>query len=142
MPTGKLTSRDLMRTFLAKASPYSAPATYHVGLSTADPTTDGSGNAEPSGNGYVAVSMVTADFNDPTNAEPSVADNANAITFPQASGDWSTGSNQTHFTIWRHTTNRTEADFLWGGALDVAKPVLSGDTASFAVGALNLQMGA
>ena len=141
MPTGKLTSRDLMRTFLAKASPYTAPANYFIGLSTADPTTDGSGNAEPSGGAYAAVSTATADYNDPTNADPSVADNANAITFPQATADWSGGSNMTHFGIWRHATNRAETDFLWSGALAVAKPVLNGDTASFAVGQLQLQMG-
>jgi hypothetical protein len=51
------------------AAAYSAPATLYVGLSTADPTDDDSGLAEPSGNGYARVAVTN-----------------NATNFPAASG--------------------------------------------------------
>jgi hypothetical protein len=59
------------------------PPTIYVGLSTADPFDDASGLAEPSGNSYARVATSGADWN---TASGGTIDNANELTFPQASG--------------------------------------------------------
>lgn len=69
------------------------PPTIYVGLSTADPTDDGTGLAEPPGNGYARVATAAADWNA---ASGGAMSNANPITFPQATGPWGT---ITHFAI-------------------------------------------
>jgi hypothetical protein len=53
------------------------PPTIYVGLSTTDPTDDGSGLTEPSGNGYTRVQTFASDWNAASN---STLDNSSDIT--------------------------------------------------------------
>ena len=69
------------------------PPTIYVGLSTADPTDDGSGLAEPSGNGYARVQTSASNWNTASNGS---LDNAGDITFAQATGSWGM---ITHFAL-------------------------------------------
>ena len=69
------------------------PPTIYVGLSTADPTDDATGLTEPSGNAYARVATSGANWNA---ASSGTIDNANDITFPEASGSWGT---LTHFAL-------------------------------------------
>jgi len=107
------------------------PATIYVGLSTADPLDDASGLAEPSGNGYARVQTAASDWNVATNG---TVDNANDITFPEATGSWGT---ITHFALFDAATG---GNILAHGALSASKTIGSGDTAKFDVGGLDVSL--
>jgi hypothetical protein len=107
------------------------PPTIYVGLSTADPTDDASGLAEPSGNSYARVATAGADWNV---ASGGAIANANDITFPEATGSWGT---ITHFAIFDAAS---AGNMLAQGALNVSKSISSGDTAKFAAGDLDVTL--
>ena len=107
------------------------PPTIYVGLSTADPADDATGLAEPSGNSYVRASTTGADWNV---ASGGTLDNANDITFPEASGSWGT---ITHFALFDAASG---GNILAHGSLSVSKSIGSGDTAKFAAGDLDVSL--
>ena len=107
------------------------PPTIYVALSTADPGDDGSGLSEPSGNGYARKSTIASDWNTATGG---TLDNANVITFAEASGNWGTIS---HFALMDAATG---GNLLVHGALNVSKSIGSGDTARFEAGDLNISL--
>jgi len=107
------------------------PPTIYVGLSTADPTDDASGLAEPSGNGYIRVLTTPADWNV---AISGLTDNANTILFPEASGSWGT---ITHFALFDAESG---GNMLAPGVLGTPKAIGSGDVAKFAPGDLNVSL--
>jgi hypothetical protein len=107
------------------------PPTIYVGLSTADPTDDATGLAEPSGNNYARVQTAAADWNA---ASGGATANANAITFNQASGSWGT---ITHFALFDAASG---GNMLAHGALTASKSVGAGDTPSFAAGDLDVTL--
>jgi len=108
-----------------------APPTIYVALSTADPTDDGSGMAEPSGNGYARVQTQASDWNA---ASGGSLDNANDITLPEATGNWGTIS---HFALFDAASG---GNMLAHGALSESKSVGTGDTAKFASGDLDVSL--
>jgi hypothetical protein len=112
---------------------YTAPTIY-VALSTADPTDTGSGLAEPSGNGYARKATAPADWNAAAGTNPTVTDNANALTFNEASGSWGT---ITHFAL---MDAASAGNLLAYGALTTPKAISAGDTPQFAVGDLDVQL--
>ncbi len=103
-----------------------AEPTIYVGLSTADPAYNGSGLAEPSGNGYARVAVPAASWNAATGGNPATITNASQITFPQATGSWGT---VTYGCIFDAATG---GNLLASGALAVAQVIGSGNTADFA----------
>jgi len=105
------------------------PPTIYVALSTADPLDDASGLAEPSGNAYARTQTSASDWN---TASGGSVDNANDITFPQASGSWGT---ITHFALFDAATG---GNMLAHGALSQSKTIDSGDTARFEAGDLDV----
>lgn len=105
--------------------------TVYVGVSTADPLDDDSGLAEPSGNNYARVATAGGDWNA---ASGGATSNANAITFPQASGSWGTVS---HFALFDAAA---AGNILAHGSLDESKVVGNGDTLSFAAGDLDITL--
>lgn len=107
------------------------PPTIYVALSTADPTDDGSGAAEPSGNGYARVETAGSDWDASSGGATA---NANAITFPEASGSWGT---VTHFALYDAATN---GNMLAHGALDSSEAISSGKTPRFAAGDLDVSL--
>jgi len=109
---------------------YTAPTIY-VGLSTADPLDDGTGLAEPVGNGYARVATAATDW---SAASSGVTTNATTITFPQATGLWGT---VTHFALFDASTG---GNLLASGALTTAKSPDVGDTPSFAAGSLTVTL--
>ena len=109
------------------------PATWYIGLSTADPTDDGSGIAEPSGGSYARVAVTNNATNWPA-ASGGAKANGTAITFPQASASWGT---VTHFVI---MDAASDGNMYVHAALDASKTVDSGDTLSFAVGELDITL--
>lgn len=119
--------------FFGKAT--MAQPSIFVALSTADPTDDGSGVAEPVGNGYARVSAGAAAWNAATGTAPAIAANGQPVTFAQATGSWGT---LTHFALFDASTGGT---FLGSGALNTPTAIGNGDTAEFSAGSLQMKLG-
>lgn len=111
-------------------SAYTAPSNIFVALSTADFGEDGSGAAEPSGNGYARVSTAAADWTRTGNT----MSNANDVQFPQATGAWGT---VTHFGLYDAASG---GNFLGSGALGQSKSPVSGDVPKFSAGDLDVTL--
>lgn len=115
-----------------------APTNIYVGLYTVAPTADdGTGATEvPSTNAYARVSTGAADWTAASAGDPTVIDNANAITFPTASGgNWGT------IVAFGLFDAATAGNLIAFGNLTTSKAVNDGDTAEFAVGALDVKLG-
>ena len=107
------------------------PPTIYVGLSTADPTDDGSGLAEPSGNAYTRVQTSASNWNAASNG---ALDNAGNITFAQSTGSWGT---ITHFALFDAAA---AGNMLAYGALSQSKAIGESDTARFEAGDLHISL--
>jgi len=107
------------------------PPTIFVALSTADPTDDASGIAEPSGGSYARVETAAADWDVSSGGATA---NANAVTFPAATASWGTC---THFALYDASTG---GNMLAHGSLGTSKSITTGDTAEFAVGDLDVTL--
>jgi hypothetical protein len=117
---------------------WTPPSTLYLALSSTTPTEAGGNFTEPSGGSYARVSTVAADWDAATGTAPATKANGAVKTFPTATADWVAAANLTHFGIYDAST---AGNLLCWGALTVAKPVLNGDTASYAAGALVLKLG-
>ena len=111
---------------------YSAPATVYIALYTAAPS-DSGGGTEVSGGSYVRKSVANNLTNWPSSSG-GAKDNGTEITFVTATASWGT---VTHFGIFDAAT---AGNLLGWAALGTSKPVGNGDTAKFAVGALDLTL--
>lgn len=134
------TAQALLNALFGKTSNFGALAsapTIYVALSSTTPTEAGANVTEPSAGSYARVATDAADWNAATDADPSVVTNADVITFPAATADWVSGADLTHFVLYDASTS---GNVLGSGALDVAKAVLSGDTLSFAIDALEISL--
>ena len=107
------------------------PPTAHVALSTADPLDDGSGLAEPSGNGYARITTAAANWDV---AVGGLIDNGAELAFPLATGSWGT---VTHVCLFDAPTG---GNLMASGALTVPKAISSGDTPKFAAGDLDVTL--
>ena len=113
-------------------------ATLYIGLSSTTPAEAGTGATEPSTGSYARVSTVAADWSAASGTAPAVKTNTATKTFPTATADWVSGANLTYFCLFDASTAGNLVAF---GLLGTAKPVLNGDTPSFAAGALVLKLG-
>jgi hypothetical protein len=112
-------------------SAYTQPTNIFVALSTADPTDSGGSIAEPAGGSYARKSTAGADWDA---AVSGALDNANAITFVEATASWGT---ITHFALYDALS---AGNMLAHGALTASKLIDNGDTASFAAGDLDVSL--
>jgi hypothetical protein len=117
---------------------YTPPATWYLAAFTAAPSDTG-GGTEATGSGYarVAITNNTTNFPNATGTNPSTKTNGAAFTFPTATGDWSSGANMVAWALFTASSGGTMGPW---GALDVPKPVLTGDTLSFAASALTITL--
>jgi hypothetical protein len=115
---------------------FSQPATFYIALFSVTPSVSSTGT-EATGSGYVRKSVTCNSTNWPVISGSTTTISLNvAQSFATATGNWSSSSNQTGAGIW----DASSSGNLWyWGDLTVAKPVLNGDTASFAIGALTVQ---
>lgn len=97
-------------------------------LFTAAPT-DAGGGTEVTGGSYARVQTV-GKWGAPSSGSPSNVANNAAVTFPTASASWGTV-----VAVGLSTASSAGTLVAWGD-LTVSKAVGSGDTASFAIGAL------
>lgn len=105
--------------------------TAYIALFVGNPGDDGTGGVEVSGSNYARVSTAGADWNA---AASGSIDNANAVTFPEASGSWGTVD---YFAIYDAASS---GNLLAYGVLDASKTIGNGDTAKFAAGALTITL--
>jgi hypothetical protein len=100
------------------------------GLSTADPTDDGSGLAEPVGDGYARVAITAATWDAASGGTKS---NGAAITFPEATGD---GWGEVTFVCIFNA--ESGGDLLFSTALDAGVTVSAGKVPRFSAGAFDV----
>jgi hypothetical protein len=109
-------------------------ADLYLGLSTADPTDDASGIAEPAGGSY-AREIITFDA-----AATRKVENAALIEYTQATGAWGTIS---HWFICNHLSNETwetNVEMLAHGSFAVEKIISTGNTASVAAQEVDVEI--
>lgn len=106
---------------------YTSPATVYVGLFTSDPTDAGSGT-EVSGGSYARTAVT---FGAPSNG---VSTNSAAVEFPQATANWGTVG-----WIGIHDA-ATSGNLMYHTALDVSKPISTGDIFKIAIGSLSVTL--
>lgn len=121
-----------LRDHVFRGVAYTAPATLYIALLTAAPS-DAGGGTEVSGGAY-ARAAVTANTTNWTAASTTngLTDNAGAITFAQATANWGT---VTHVAIYDAAS---AGNLLFWFPLTASQAVNSGQTASFAAGALSV----
>jgi len=111
---------------------YTFPTTLYVGLATAV-ASDGSTFTEVSGGSYARVSVTANQTNFPA-ASGGALSNGTAITFPQASASWGT---VVAVGVYDQSTS---GNLLAWADLTTSKTIASGDTASFAIGDLDVTL--
>lgn len=115
--------------------------TLYCGLSSTTPNEAATGITEPSGGGYARVATTAADWSAASGTAPAVKTNTATLSFAVASADWVAGANLTNFLLCATLAGTTAADYIAFGPVTTAKPVLNGDTGSFAPGAITMQLG-
>ena len=128
------TSAAVLNYIFGNTSNFDTQPTIHIALSTSAPAEDGSNVTEPVGNNYARVAAPASDWNNATDADPSVIDNASSIDFPTPSGSWGT---VTHFVIFDALTS---GNVIASGALAASRAIGSGDTVSFPAGDLDITL--
>ncbi len=137
MSSGKnqyFSQKLLNQTFCGTA--YSFPATLFLALFSVTPSVSTAGT-EATGSAYARVSITCNTTNWPaiSGSTTTIASGA-AFTFPTATGNWSSSANLTGAGFLDASSS---GNLLYFGDLTTAKPVLNGDTASFASGAVTIQ---
>lgn len=130
---GNWTENKFLEHLVGKTS-WTKPTAY-VALMTAHPGEAGTGGAGISevanANGYARVATAGGDWE---NASGGAIQNANAITFNQATGSWGT------VTYWALMSSPVwgEGFMMAYGDLTTPKTIDNGDTAEFAAGELDI----
>lgn len=116
-------------------------ATNYLSLSSTTPTEAAGNITEPSTGAFARVATTAADWSAASGTAPAVKTNTATFTFPTATADWATAANLTYFILYDHITLTGSGHEVAFGALTTPKPVLNGDTASFAASAITFQLG-
>lgn len=130
------TTEDQVLDHIVGKTTFALPTTVAISLCTADPTDAGTGasqNEVANANGYARVDTVGADWNASSGG---AIDNANDLTFPEATGSWST---VTHFAG-NDSASYGSGDMLWHGSISPTKLIQNGDTPRFAAGDLDITL--
>ena len=112
---------------------FTADSTLYVALSTTTITDTGGNMTEPSGGSYARVAVTNNATNFPAASSGAKA-NGTAITFATATASWGTVID---FAIMSALTSGTMRGY---GTLTASKTIDSGDTASFAIGELDITL--
>lgn len=122
------------------ATAFTSPSTLYLALSTAaysDAATGTSMTEVGAGVGYtrLAVTNNTTNWPNATGTSPATKANGTAMTFATATGAWAGGSPILSFYV---VDAASAGNILYGGDLTVSKTIASGDTATFAIGAITV----
>ncbi len=110
---------------------FTKDATVYVALMNVSPT-DSTFGTEVSGSGYARVAVTNNSTNWPA-AASSQKKNGGTITFPTASGSWTTAN---AFALLNHASGTASSNVICYGNLGTPKTVNSGETCAFAGNAL------
>lgn len=137
MASGKYEAYSiLLLNKLFNGGTWAVPTTLFVAVFSVTPSVSSTGTEATSGS-YARISVASNTTNWPTiSGTTTTVTSGAAFTFPTATADWSAAASQVAAGIWDSAT--TGVLYYWG-ALTASKPVLNGDTASFASGALTVQ---
>jgi len=115
---------------------YTAPANTFMALFTVAPDDAGAGGTEVTGGSYVRLSIANNATNWPaaTGTTPTIKSNGTIFTFVTATATWGT---VIHFGIYDAVTS---GNLLGSAALTVSKTINNGDTASFAIGDIDITL--
>lgn len=117
---------------------YSPPSTLYFGLISALTDAEAGTVTElPATGSYARAATTAADWGAATSADPSVKSNTTAITFPTATANWNSGSTIPYWGLWDASSS---GNLLIWGTFTLPKAVLSGDTATFAVGNVQITL--
>lgn len=118
-----------------RGATYTFPTSLWIGLHTVAPT-DSTGGTEVSGNGYARKEVVanTTNFTEATGVNSGTTSNATVITFDQATGLWNTVVSVGIYDA------QTGGNLLAYSTLSTPKLIDNGDTASFAIGDLDITL--
>ena len=109
------------------------PPTIYIGLSSSDPTEDGSGIAQPAGGSYARKVTAASDW---AVASAGATSNAAIITFVESTATW--GAALTHFFL---SDALTSGNMLGYGTLTTPRTVnAAGYTPRFAIGELDVTL--
>lgn len=106
-----------------------SPASLFVALYVSDPTESDTGT-EVNGSGYVRQAVSFGSIT--TSGSKSVISNSNAVTFPQAGGNWGT---VTHLGI---RDGATGGNLLVYMPLPISKAIGGGDRMEFPIGSITI----
>ena len=105
--------------------------TAYLAASTADPTDDGSGLAEPSGGSYARLETAGSDW---AAASGGATSNAAILAFAEATGSWGT---ITHVALFDAASG---GNMLAHAALDSSQSISSGEVLRFPIGDLDITL--
>jgi len=126
-------AEDKINDHLSGKTSFTMPTVY-IGLSTANPTDDESGWAEPDATGgYTRITTAGSDWDASSGGATA---NATALSFPISTAAWSTGANNlTYFAAWDAIT---AGNMLWAADLTTPRTVNAADIIlRFAIGDLD-----
>lgn len=137
MGSGKFeTLSQLLLNKLFNGGSWTIPTTLYLALFSVTPSVSSTGTEATSGS-YARVSITCNTTNWPTISGSTTTITSGAtFTFPTATADWSSAANQVAAGLWDSSSS---GNLYYWGALTENKPVLNGDTASFATGAVTVQ---
>lgn len=114
-------------------------ATLYLALFTTEASVSSKGT-EATGSGYGRVSITCNTTNWPAiSGSTTTITSGTAFTFSVATGNWSSSANMVGAGFFDSSTSGGSNNLYYWGDLTTAKPVLDGDTASFASGAVQIQ---
>ena len=137
MASGKYEAySQLILNYVFNGGSFAQPSNLYLALFTVAPTVSSTGT-EATGSGYARLTVACNTTNWPTiSSTTTTITNNVAQTMATATGNWSSSSNQTDAGLWSASSSGTL--YYWGD-LATAKPILSGDTPSFAISAITVQ---
>jgi hypothetical protein len=110
-----------------------------IALFTVTPAANSFGTEVANTNAYASISITGNTTNWPTITVPTTTmANGAAFTYTTATGDWSSAANIVAAALKDSGTNGSGNQYYWGALTGTAGPVLSGNTASFAIGAVTI----
>ena len=126
--------QDILEYWFAGTALPNTPS--HIALYTVTPGETG-GGTEATGGAYARVAFAknTTNWGSSSGADPSTIQNAQPITFTEATASWGT------VVAWGYLTGSTGGTLLAFGAISPTKKIDSGDTAEFAAGGLVFKLG-
>lgn len=114
-----------------------APATVlYIGLSSTAVDDAGGGITEPIGNGYARALVNNNTTNFPSTSSGTIA-NGTVVMFPQATGQWASGADLTHFFV---ADAPVGGNIYAAGTLTTPKKFSNGDQPNFPVGSLTFSL--